>query len=99
MFIPISRMVDSNLQRQLAGTYARLTPSGKTSVGHFVTNFIQSVITTAKPILAATAADLEPIIAAFISAWNTYSGPIAEDVRAPVAAAVKVGILGDRKRV
>ena len=69
--------------------YSILTPSGKTYVSQLVTNFIQSVITTAKPILAATAADLEPIIAAFVSAWNSYSGPIAEDVRAPVAAAVK----------
>lgn len=69
--------------------YSILTPSGKTYVSQLVTNFIQSVITTAKPILAATAAELEPIISAFVAAWNTYSGPIAEDVRAPVAAAVK----------
>lgn len=62
-----------------------LTPGQKKLVGNLLTNFYAGAVDIAQPLLTAVEGELQPIVSAFVAAFNANGGAIASAVRAPVA--------------
>ena len=71
------------------GVWAVLPDKTKAQLTNWVKTWILAALSGATTLLAEAEPLLQPIVAAFVSAFNRFGGPIASEIRAPIAAVAR----------
>jgi hypothetical protein len=71
------------------GVWTALPDSRKAQLTNWIANWTIAALTGATALLGQGEALLQPIATAFLGAFNTYGGPIATELRAPIAGFVQ----------
>jgi hypothetical protein len=70
-------------------SWAVMTEKQRLQFANFLSTWILAGLHGATALLNDAEPYLEPIVKAFVGAFNNYAGPIAQDIRAPVATVAK----------
>jgi len=73
----------------LGAIYNALGDKNRAMVANWIANWTHAGFDASIPVLNALQTTLGPITAAFVAAFEQYGGPIATDVRAPIAAVAR----------
>lgn len=73
----------------LGAVYNAIGDKNRAMVANWIANWTHAGLDTAIPLLDALESTLEPLTTAFVTAFESYGGPIFKTIRSPVSALVR----------